>query len=98
MLLRDKLYSGGHWAAPRSKESLEVHHAGTGEVMGTVPAGTEQDIDAAARAARNAFDGWSRRPVAERADFLLKISAGLKQRGEALAATIAQEVGMPIKL
>jgi acyl-CoA reductase-like NAD-dependent aldehyde dehydrogenase len=98
MLLRDKLYIDGQWAAPRSKDTLDVHNAGTGEVMGTIPAGTAQDIDAAVRAARRAFDSWSQRPVAERAEFLVKISAGLKQRGETLAATIAQEVGMPIKL
>jgi acyl-CoA reductase-like NAD-dependent aldehyde dehydrogenase len=98
MLLRDKLYIDGQWAAPSTKETIEVHNAGTGEVMGTVPAAGEQDIAAAVRAARNAFDAWSQRPVAERAEYLAKISAGLKHRLEALAVTIAQEVGMPIKL
>ena len=98
MLLRDKLYIAGQWAAPSTKDTIDVHHAGTGEVMGKVPAGGEADIAAAVRAARAAFDGWSQLPVAQRADYLAKISAGLKQRAELLAKTIAQEVGMPIKL
>jgi acyl-CoA reductase-like NAD-dependent aldehyde dehydrogenase len=98
MLIRDKLYLDGQWAAPRTQEIIEVHDAGTGEVMGTVPAGGEHDIAAAVRAARGAFEGWSQLPVARRADYLAKIAAGLKQRAEALARTIAQEVGMPIKL
>jgi betaine-aldehyde dehydrogenase len=98
MLLRDKFYIDGQWATPSTKDTIDVHNAGTGEVMGKVPAGGDQDIDAAVRAARAAFDGWSQRPVAERADYLAKISAGLKQRLELLARTIAQEVGMPIKL
>jgi acyl-CoA reductase-like NAD-dependent aldehyde dehydrogenase len=98
MLLRDKFYIDGQWATPSTKDTIDVHNAGTGEVMGKVPAGGDQDIDAAVRAARAAFDGWSQRPVAERADYLAKISAGLKQRLEPLARTIAQEVGMPIKL
>jgi acyl-CoA reductase-like NAD-dependent aldehyde dehydrogenase len=98
MLLRDKLYIDGQWAAPSTKETIDVHAAGTGEVMGTVPAGGEQDIAAAVRAARHAFDGWSQLPVARRAEYLAKIAAGLKQRAELLASTIAQEVGMPIKL
>jgi acyl-CoA reductase-like NAD-dependent aldehyde dehydrogenase len=98
MMLRDKLYIDGHWVAPSSKDMIDVHNAGTGEVMGQVPAGGERDIDAAVRAARRAFDGWSQRPIAERADALARISAGLKQRGELIARTIAQEVGMPIKL
>jgi betaine-aldehyde dehydrogenase len=98
MLLRDKLFINGQWAAPSTRETIDVHAAGTGEVMGTVPAAGEADIAAAVRAARAAFDGWSQLPVAERAGFLAKISAGLKQRAAALATTISQEVGMPIKL
>src|SRR6185295_10719989 len=98
MILRDKLYIAGQWATPSTPETIDVHSAGTGEVMGKVPAAGDRDIDAAVRAARAAFDGWSQLPVAERAAFLAKISAGLQQRGEVLAKTIAQEVGMPIKL
>jgi aldehyde dehydrogenase (NAD+) len=98
MLLRDRLYIDGQWAAPSTQETIDVHDAGTGEVMGTVPAGGERDIAAAVRAARSAFDSWSQLPVARRAEYLAKISAGLKQRAELLASTIAQEVGMPIKL
>jgi betaine-aldehyde dehydrogenase len=37
-------------------------------------------------------------PAAARAEFLQKISDGLKARAAELASTIAQEVGMPIKL
>jgi len=98
MLIRDKFYIDGQWAAPSTRETIAVHDAGTGEVMGTVPAGDEPDIAAAVRAARSAFESWSQVPVATRAAFLAKIAAGLTQRAEALAKLIAQEVGMPIKL
>ena len=98
MILRDKFFINGRWAAPASKETIDVHNAGTGAVMGKVPAGTEKDIDAAVAAARAAFEGWSATPAAKRAEYLQKISDGLKARAAELAATIAQEVGMPIKL
>ena len=98
MLVRDKLFIGGRWVAPQGKEMIEVHHAGTGEVMGEIPAGTEKDVDAAASAARAALEGWSQTPAEKRAEFLEKISAGLKARSDELARIIAQEVGMPIKL
>jgi betaine-aldehyde dehydrogenase len=98
MLVRDQFFIGGRWVAPAGRETIEVHHAGTGEVMGTVPAGTERDVEAAVSAARSAFEGWSATPVEQRAEFLQKISEGLKARAEALAKTIAAEVGMPIKL
>jgi len=98
MLMRDKLFIGGQWAAPSTKETIEVHNAGTGEVMGTVPAGGERDIDAAVAAAYAALQDWSRTPPGKRAEYLQKISDGLKARADELAKTIAQEVGMPIKL
>ena len=98
MILRDKFFIDGQWAAPSSKETIDVHNAGTGEVMGKVPAGTEKDVQAAVAAARAAFEGWSATPAAKRAEYLQKISDGLKARAAELAATIAQEVGMPIKL
>jgi acyl-CoA reductase-like NAD-dependent aldehyde dehydrogenase len=98
MILRDKFFIGGQWTAPSSKEMIDVHAAGTGEVMGKVPAGTEKDIDTAVAAARAAFDGWSATPAAKRAEILQKIADGLKARAAELGATIAQEVGMPIKL
>src|SRR3981189_1529089 len=98
MLVRDKLFIGGRWAAPSTRETIEVHNAGNGEVMGRIPAGGEKDVDAAVAAARGALEGWSRTPPEKRAEYLEKISAALKARADELATTIAQEVGMPIKL
>ena len=98
MLVRDKLFIGGQWVAPSGKESIEVHNAGTGEVMGRVPGGTAKDIDAAVAAARSALESWSQTPAATRAEFLEKISSALKARADELAKTIAQEVGMPLKM
>jgi len=98
MILRDKFFINGQWAGPSSKETIDVHNAGTGEVMGKVPAGTEKDIEAAVAAARGALEGWSLTPAAKRAEHLQKISDGLKARAAELGSIIAQEVGMPIKL
>ena len=98
MQVKDKLYVGGRWAAPYGKQTIDVHNAGTGEVMGRVPAGDANDADAAVRAARGAFEAWKDLGVEKRAAFLDKISAGLKGRSDEIARTIAQEVGMPLKM
>jgi aldehyde dehydrogenase (NAD+) len=98
MLSRDRFFIGGAWAAPSSKQTIDVYNAGNGEKLGKVPLGEEKDIDAAVGAARAAFEGWSGGSAEWRAGFLEKISAGLKARGEELARLIAQEVGMPLKL
>jgi len=98
MLNRDKFYIDGQWVAPSASETIDVHNAGNGEVMGRVPAGGEKDADAAVRAARDAFESWATTPREARAEYLEKISSGLKARADEIARTIAQEVGMPIKL
>jgi aldehyde dehydrogenase (NAD+) len=98
MLVKDKLFIGGQWVVPSSRETIDVHNAGNGEVMGRVPAGSEKDAEAAVRAARGALESWSATPPEKRAEFLEKISAGLKARADELARTIAQEVGMPLKM
>ena len=98
MLVKDKLFIGGRWVAPHGRETIDVHNAGNGEVMGRVPAGDASDADAAVKAARAAFDSWRNTPVEKRAECLEKISAGLKARADEIARTIAQEVGMPLKM
>jgi len=98
MLVRDRFYIGGQWVAPSGAQTIDVHNAGTGEVMGRVPAGTEKDIDAAVAAARGALESWSQTAPEKRAELLEKISAALKARADELARTIAQEVGMPLKM
>ncbi len=98
MLVRDRLFIGGRWVAPSGSEMIDVHNAGTGEVMGRVPAGSVKDVDAAVAAARGALAKWSATSPGMRSELLEKISAGLKARADELAKTIAQEVGMPLKL
>src|SRR5689334_1036670 len=98
MLNKDKLFIGGQWIAPASREMIDVHNAGNGEVMGRIPAAGEKEVDAAVKAARAALEAWSATPPEKRAEFLEKISAGLKARADELAKTIAQEVGMPLKM
>jgi aldehyde dehydrogenase (NAD+) len=94
----DKIYIGGEWTPPSGKGSFEVRNSSTEEIIGKIPAGDAADVDRAVKAARAAFDGWSRTPKEERAEYLNKIQAGLAARGEEIAKAIASEVGMPIPL
>jgi acyl-CoA reductase-like NAD-dependent aldehyde dehydrogenase len=66
--------------------------------MGTVPEGTPEDVDRAVGAAREAFESWSQTSVDERAEWTTRIAQALGGRMEEIAALIAQEVGMPVKL
>jgi betaine-aldehyde dehydrogenase len=93
------LYIGGKWKPAAGTGSINVLSASTEEVIGSVPEGTPQDVDVAARAARAAFDdGWGQTTVQERAEWLRKLANALKERGELIANTIAQEVGSPLSM
>src|SRR2546426_4857189 len=97
MLVRDKLFIGGRWVAPSGREMIDVHNAGTGEVMGRVPAGGADDVDAAVAAALRAFESRSNNSAHKPAELLEEVSANLKPRTEELAKTIAPANGLPLQ-
>jgi aldehyde dehydrogenase (NAD+) len=94
----DKLYIDGRWVAPHGTGFIDADDASTEEVVVRTPQGDARDVDAAVDAARRAFDGWSQRPVAERAALLRRIGEELAARADDIARAIATEVGMPLKL
>src|ERR1700710_1384636 len=96
--VRDRVFIGGEWVTPGGTEPIEVVNSTTEEVMGTVPACSPEDADRAVGPAREAFDSWSRTSREERAGYMAAIAAGLGERSEEIAATITQELGMPLKL
>ncbi|HET7508784.1 MAG TPA: aldehyde dehydrogenase family protein [Solirubrobacterales bacterium] len=96
--VKDKVFIGGEWVQPSGGEPIEVVNATTEEVMGTIPACSAEDADRAVAAAREAFDTWAATSREERAGYLGAIAAGLGERAEEIAATITQELGMPLKL
>ncbi len=95
---RDKIFIDGEWVEPEASETLEVINSTTEETMGTIPACTAADADRAVIAARDAFESWSQTSREERAGYLGAISAGLAERADEIAATISQELGMPLTL
>jgi acyl-CoA reductase-like NAD-dependent aldehyde dehydrogenase len=96
--VKDTIFIGGAWVTPSGGEPIEVVNPTTEEVLGTIPSCSPDDADRAVAAARAAFDSWSQTPREERARYIAAIAEGLNERGEEIAATITQELGMPLKL
>jgi acyl-CoA reductase-like NAD-dependent aldehyde dehydrogenase len=97
-LTRERLYIGGQWVESVSQSTIEVVNPATEEPLGSVPEGTPEDVERAVAAAREAFEAWAATGVEERAEALQAIALVVGERMEELAALIAHEVGMPIKL
>ncbi|MEV6629535.1 aldehyde dehydrogenase family protein [Actinoplanes sp. NPDC051470] len=97
-MTRDKLLVNGAWVTPASTGVIEVINPATEEVLGTVPAGTQSDVDDAVAAARNAFDGWAATPMAERGAVLDRLHTSLSARAADIARTVGLELGTPLKI
>ncbi|MGV9301535.1 aldehyde dehydrogenase family protein [Amycolatopsis sp. NPDC003676] len=69
----------------------------TEETVGSVPAVTKADVDAAVAAARDAFDSgpWPSTPPLERAEVLTKAARLIEQRSPELLAALTAEMGAP---
>jgi aldehyde dehydrogenase (NAD+) len=96
-----ELFIGGDWIKPQGSERISVVAASTEEPVGSVPNGTNGDIDAAVKAARAAFDdpsGWSSWSSDDRAQALERLAAALAGRGEEIAHRVSLQNGMPISL
>ena len=90
-----RLYIDGAWARSRGDATIDVRHATTEQVIATVPDGVADDVDAAVKAAGEAFETWSTTPVDDRAKLLRCVTEGLLARQNEFAATISAEMGMP---
>lgn len=96
--MRDALYIDGRWVAPVLGGTFPVINPATEEVFHNAPAGTAEDIDAAVKAARRAFDlgPWPRLPGTERSRFLHAIADGLRSRKDDLARLEVMDNGKPL--
>ncbi len=95
----NELFIGGDWISPQGTGRISVQAASTEEIIGSVPDGTNADIDLAVRAARGAFDdpgGWSSWSSEDRAQALERLAAALAGRGEEIAHRVSMQNGMPI--
>jgi acyl-CoA reductase-like NAD-dependent aldehyde dehydrogenase len=92
---RTKLFIDGEWVASSGKDTIDVINAATEEVIGKVAAGTAEDAQKAAAAAKAAQPGWADTPVDERAKFIQRMSEALQAKTEEIAQTVTAEVGTP---
>ncbi|MFF8017598.1 aldehyde dehydrogenase family protein [Streptomyces sp. NPDC007929] len=97
MKAHDGMYIDGAWRPAAGQDVIEVVNPADEQVIGTVPAGTAEDVDAAVRAARAALPDWAATPPAERAARLAALRDVLVARADEIAETVTAELGSPLK-
>ena len=86
-------FYGGKLVPSASDLSEAVPNPATGEALATVPLSDRTDLDAAVKAAKEAFPAWSRTPVPRRARILFKYQQLLVEHWDELAKLVTSENG-----
>ncbi len=94
-----QLFINGVWVDAQSDAGIETLNPSTGQLLGVVPDGGRNDIDAAVRAARRCFENdWSRRDAKERSAVLRAMADIVDANRDMLAALETMDIGTPISL
>jgi aldehyde dehydrogenase (NAD+) len=91
-------YIDGAWVPPAKPATRDVINPATEQPIAKISMGSAEDVDRAVRAARKAFETYSRTTREERMALLVRIIAVYKTRYDELANTISTEMGAPFWL
>lgn len=93
-----KFLIDGELVGAKAADTIEVRNPATAQVIAKVPEGRAEDVDAAVRAARKAFDEgpWSRMTPAERGKLVYKLGEIIERHAEEFAQLESLDNGKPI--
>ena len=90
-----KMLIAGKWIETGEAGTMAVVNPATGEDIAHCPKASPAQLDAALKAADDAFAGWSRTSGAERHAILRRAADLLRERAPAIARVITAEMGKP---
>lgn len=91
-----KMILGGKAVDASDGKTIDVFNPATMEVIDTVPAATQQDVDQAIANAVAGFAQWSALPLWRRIDVIKTFRGKLQEHVEELAHILTREMGKPI--
>ncbi len=80
-----KHYINGEWVESTGSETIDVINPATEEKIGAISSGTEEDLDKAVKAAREAFPAFSQTSKEERVQLLENIVKEYEKRKDDLS-------------
>lgn len=83
----------GESVASADGRTFEVHSPHDDALVAHVARASSADVDKAVRAARAAYEQWSRMPAPARGEILMRSGRILEERKEAIAAVMSKEMG-----
>jgi len=98
LLMLDKNFINGEWVAATDGATDTVLDPSTGEAIGEVSSSRAEDIDAAVRAAKRAFESWSGKTPRERSELLHRVADAVAANIEELSRIECRNVGKPVSM
>lgn len=95
-LLRQRCYVGGAWISATGGATIEVKNPATGQVIGSVPRMTADDVRSAVAKAEAALPAWRAKTAKERSAILRRWFSLLMEHQEDLAKLMTAEQGKPL--
>ncbi|MDM5147545.1 betaine-aldehyde dehydrogenase [Candidatus Persebacteraceae bacterium Df01] len=96
VLPKQKLFINGHFVDATSDDAFDTINPATNKTICSVQQASQQDIDKAVSAARDAFPAWAATPARERGTILRRAAKILLARNEELAALETLDTGKAI--
>ena len=91
-----QFYIDGQWVNPVGElKTVNAINPATEEVSGTIALGSTADVDNAVKAARKAFNTWSKTSREERVKVMERILEEYQKRSADLGAAVTEEMGAP---
>ncbi|URN02093.1 gamma-aminobutyraldehyde dehydrogenase [Actinomadura madurae] len=91
-------FIGGEYVDAKDGRTLEVVDPSTGETYAQAPVSGAEDVDAAFRAAAEAFPAWRDATPGERSLAMLRFADAVEARAEELVKAESRDTGKPLQM
>jgi acyl-CoA reductase-like NAD-dependent aldehyde dehydrogenase len=90
------MHVAGAWTNGSDRPRMEATSPATGDVLGTVPEGTREDVRAAISSAQRSWTAWAGLSPFERATLMDRVAELIHERREELARVLTLDQGKPL--
>jgi aldehyde dehydrogenase (NAD+) len=93
-----ELFINGAWVKPEKGGYFETVNPSTEQVIARIAEATQEDVDKAVKAARNAYENvWGKMPAKERAKYIFRIARLIQERAREFAVIETMDGGKSIR-
>ncbi|MEM4799628.1 MAG: aldehyde dehydrogenase family protein, partial [Sulfolobales archaeon] len=90
-------YIDNKYVEAETDKYLDSYDPGVGRVIARIPISSSRDVERAVESAQRAFEKWSRTPIYDRLQYLIRLKIVVEERREFLARLLSQSVGKTLR-